>query len=117
MADHEGTKVDGDQIMYTVAQGLRWGGATARRRGEDADEQYGAGVGAQAAWHSTGEVGDRCVLEKLREKAGASARKTLVTLFCWIKRPLATTAIVAGLQVLAAMRVRNHMVCTICAAV
>ncbi len=36
------------------------------------------------------KVGDRYVLEKLQEKAGASARKTLVTLFCWIKRPLAT---------------------------
>ncbi len=92
MVDHEGNKVDGDQIMYIIArEGLRQG----QLRG-GAVGTLMSNMGLELALKQLGipfaraKVGDRYVLEKLQEKAGASARKTLVTLFCWIKRPLAT---------------------------
>ncbi len=106
----KGNKVDGDQIMYIIArEGLRQG----QLRG-GAVGTLMSNMGLELALKQLGipfaraKVGDRYVLEKIAgKKAGASARKTLVTLFCWIKTTTGD-GIVAGLQVLAAM-VRNHM--------
>ncbi|SUH34733.1 PGM/PMM family protein [Salmonella enterica subsp. enterica] len=92
MVDHEGNKVDGDQIMYIIArEGLRQGqlrggavGTLMSNMGlELALKQLGIPF-AGRKW-ATATCWKNC-----RKKAGASARKTLVTLFCWIKRPLAT---------------------------
>ncbi|VEA31614.1 PGM/PMM family protein [Salmonella enterica subsp. enterica] len=110
MVDHEGNKVDGDQIMYIIArEGLRQG-ATARRRGGDADEQYGGWSwrSSSLAFRLPGRKWATATCWKnCRKKAGASARKTLVTLFCWIKRPLATV-LWRGYKFWRRM-VRNHM--------
>ena len=86
MVDHEGNKVDGDQILYIIArEGLRQG----QLRG-GAVGTLMSNMGLELALKQLGipfvraKVGDRYVLEKLQD------------------------GIVASLQVVAAM-VRNHM--------
>ncbi len=78
MVDHEGNKVDGDQILYIIArEGLRQG----QLRG-GAVGTLMSNMGLELALKQLGipfaraKVGDRYVLEMLREKAGASVRKT-----------------------------------------
>jgi phosphoglucosamine mutase len=78
MVDHEGNKVDGDQILYIIArEGLRQG----QLRG-GAVGTLMSNMGLELALKQLGipfvraKVGDRYVLEKLQEKAGALALKT-----------------------------------------
>lgn len=109
MVDHEGNKVDGDQILYIVArEGLRQG------------ELHGGAVGTlmsnmglETALKQLGipfvraKVGDRYVLETLQEKGwriGAENSGHVILL----DKTTTGDGIVAGLQVLTAMA-RNHM--------
>lgn len=53
MVDHEGNKVDGDQIMYIIArEGLRQGQLREIWRCGHIDEQHGAGTGAETVRYS-----------------------------------------------------------------
>ena len=107
--DHEGNKVDGDQIMYIIArEGLRQG----QLRG-GAVGTLMSNMGLELALKQLGipfaraKVGDRYVLEKLQEKGwriGAENSGHVILL----DKTTTGDGIVAGLQVLAAM-VRNHM--------
>lgn len=109
MVDHEGAKVDGDQIMYIIArEGLRQG----QLRG-GAVGTLMSNMGLELALKQLGipfaraKVGDRYVLEKLQEKGwriGAENSGHVILL----DKTTTGDGIVAGLQVLAAM-VRNHM--------
>lgn len=109
MVDHEGNKVDGDQIMYIIArealrQGQLRGGAVGTLM---------SNMGLELALKQLGipfaraKVGDRYVLEKMQEKGwriGAENSGHVILL----DKTTTGDGIVAGLQVLAAM-VRNHM--------
>lgn len=77
MVDHEGNKVDGDQIMYIIArEGLRQG----QLRG-GAVGTLMSNMGLELALKQLGipfaraKVGDRYVLEKCRRKAGVSVQR------------------------------------------
>ncbi len=116
MVDHEGNKVDGDQIMYIIArEGLRQG----QLRG-GAVGALMSNMGLELALKQLGipfaraKVGDRYVLEKMQEKGwriGAENSGHVILL----DKTTTGDGIVAGLQVLAAMA-RNHMTCTTFAA-
>ena len=109
MVDHEGNKVDGDQIMYIIArealrQGQLRGGAVGTLM---------SNMGLEVALKQLGipftraKVGDRYVLEKMQEKGwriGAENSGHVILL----DKTTTGDGIVAGLQVVAAM-VRNHM--------
>ncbi len=108
MVDHEGNKVDGDQIIYhrarRAAPGQLRGGAVGTLM---------SNMGLELALKQLGipfaraKVGDRYVLEKLQEKGwriGAENSGHVILL----DKTTTGDGIVAGLQVLAAM-VRNHM--------
>lgn len=109
MVDHQGLKVDGDQILYIVArealrQGQLRGGAVGTLM---------SNMGLEIALKQLGipfvraKVGDRYVLEKLQEKGwrlGAENSGHIILL----DKTTTGDGIVAGLQVLSAM-VRNHM--------
>mgnify|MGYP001030417149 CR=1 FL=1 len=109
MVDHEGNKVDGDQIMYIIArEGLRQG----QLRG-GAVGTLMSNMGLELALKQLGipfaraKVGDRYVLEKMQEKGwriGAENSGHVILL----DKTTTGDGIVAGLQVLAAMA-RNHM--------
>lgn len=109
MVDHLGEKVDGDQILYIIArEGLRQG----QLRGGVVGTLM-SNMGLELALKQLGipfvraKVGDRYVLEKLKEKGwrlGAENSGHVILL-----DKIATgDGIVASLQVLTAM-VRNHM--------
>lgn len=109
MVDHQGFKVDGDQILYIIArealrQGQLRGGAVGTLM---------SNMGLEIALKQLGipfvraKVGDRYVLEKLQEKGwrlGAENSGHIILL----DKTTTGDGIVAGLQVLSAM-VRNHM--------
>ncbi|GAA0470335.1 MULTISPECIES: phosphoglucosamine mutase [Tatumella] len=109
MVDHEGNKVDGDQILYIIAreklrQGNLRGGVVGTLM---------SNMGLELALKQLGipfaraKVGDRYVLEKLQEKGwqlGAENSGHVILL----DKTTTGDGIVAGLQVLTAM-VRNHM--------
>ncbi len=109
MVDHEGAKVDGDQILYIIAreklrQGNLRGGVVGTLM---------SNIGLELALKQLGipfaraKVGDRYVLEKLQEKGwqlGAENSGHVILL----DKTTTGDGIVAGLQVLTAM-VRNHM--------
>ncbi|MEQ4924105.1 phosphoglucosamine mutase [Proteus hauseri] len=109
MVDHQGFKVDGDQILYIIArealrQGQLRGGAVGTLM---------SNIGLEIALKQLGipfvraKVGDRYVLEKLQEKGwrlGAENSGHIILL----DKTTTGDGIVAGLQVLSAM-VRNHM--------
>ncbi len=109
MVDHEGNKVDGDQILYIIAreklrQGNLRGGVVGTLM---------SNMGLELALKQLGipfaraKVGDRHVLEKLQEKGwqlGAENSGHVILL----DKTTTGDGIVAGLQVLTAM-VRNHM--------
>lgn len=109
MVDHQGLKVDGDQILYIIArealrQGQLRGGAVGTLM---------SNMGLEIALKQLGipfvraKVGDRYVLEKLQEKGwrlGAENSGHIILL----DKTTTGDGIVAGLQVLSAM-VRNHM--------
>ncbi|NJD00009.1 phosphoglucosamine mutase [Candidatus Erwinia dacicola] len=109
MADHLGQKVDGDQILYLIArEGLRQG----QLRGGVVGTLM-SNMGLELALKQIGipfaraKVGDRYVLEKLKEKGwrlGAENSGHVILL----DKTTTGDGIVAGLQVLTAM-VRNHM--------
>jgi phosphoglucosamine mutase len=108
MVDHEGNKVDGDQILYIIARSLRQG----QLRG-GAVGTLMSNMGLELALKQLGipfaraKVGDRYVLEKLQEKGwrlGAENSGHVILL----DKTTTGDGIVAGLQVVAAM-VRNHM--------
>jgi phosphoglucosamine mutase len=109
MVDHEGNKVDGDQILYIIArEGLRQG----QLRG-GAVGTLMSNMGLELALKQLGipfvraKVGDRYVLEKLQEKGwriGAENSGHVILL----DKTTTGDGIVASLQVVAAM-VRNHM--------
>ncbi|MBC9896006.1 phosphoglucosamine mutase, partial [Salmonella enterica subsp. enterica serovar Panama] len=109
MVDHEGNKVDGDQIMYIIArEGLRQG----QLRG-GAVGTLMSNMGLELALKQLGipfaraKVGDRYVLEKLQEKGwriGAENSGHVILL----DKTTTGDGIVAGLQVLAA-RVGDHI--------
>ncbi|MCC3704902.1 phosphoglucosamine mutase [Rouxiella badensis] len=109
MVDHEGNKVDGDQILYIIArEGLRQG----QLRGGVVGTLM-SNMGLELALKQLGipfaraKVGDRYVLEKLQEKGwriGAENSGHVILL----DKTTTGDGIVAGLQVLTAM-VRNHM--------
>lgn len=109
MADHLGQKVDGDQILYLIArEGLRQG----QLRGGVVGTLM-SNMGLELALKQLGipfaraKVGDRYVLEKLKEKGwrlGAENSGHVILL----DKTTTGDGIVAGLQVLTAM-VRNHM--------
>ncbi|EKK7302468.1 phosphoglucosamine mutase [Escherichia coli] len=109
MVDHEGNKVDGDQIMYIIArEGLRQG----QLRG-GAVGTLMSNMGLELALKQLGipfaraKVGDRYVLEKMQEKGwriGAENSGHVILL----DKTTTGDGIVAGLQVLEAMA-RNHM--------
>ncbi|MGY0147389.1 phosphoglucosamine mutase [Edwardsiella tarda] len=109
MVDHQGNKVDGDQILYIVArealrQGKLHGGVVGTLM---------SNMGLELALKQLGipfaraKVGDRYVLETLQEKGwrmGAENSGHVIIL----DQTTTGDGIVAGLQVLAAMA-RNHM--------
>lgn len=109
MVDHQGNKVDGDQILYIVArealrQGKLHGGVVGTLM---------SNMGLELALKQLGipfaraKVGDRYVLETLQEKGwrmGAENSGHVIIL----DQTTTGDCIVAGLQVLAAMA-RNHM--------
>lgn len=109
MVDHEGNKVDGDQILYIIArEKLRQG----KLRGGVVGTLM-SNIGLELALKQLGipfaraKVGDRYVLEKLQEKGwqlGAENSGHVILL----DKTTTGDGIVAGLQVLTAM-VRNHM--------
>ncbi len=109
MVDHLGHKVDGDQILYLIArEGLRQG----QLRGGVVGTLM-SNMGLELALKQLGipfaraKVGDRYVLEKLKEKGwrlGAENSGHVILL----DKTTTGDGIVAGLQVLTAM-VRNHM--------
>ncbi|AKJ41072.1 phosphoglucosamine mutase [Pragia fontium] len=109
MVDHQGNKVDGDQIMYIIArealrQGQLKGGAVGTLM---------SNMGLELALKQLGipfaraKVGDRYVLEKMNELGwmiGAENSGHVILL----DKTTTGDGIVAALQVLAAMA-RNHM--------
>ncbi|WP_205438841.1 phosphoglucosamine mutase [Edwardsiella tarda] len=109
MVDHQGNKVDGDQILYIVArealrQGKLHGGVVGTLM---------SNMGLELALKQLGipfaraKVGDRYVLETMQEKGwrmGAENSGHVIIL----DQTTTGDGIVAGLQVLAAMA-RNHM--------
>ncbi|AOV98073.1 phosphoglucosamine mutase [Edwardsiella hoshinae] len=109
MVDHQGNKVDGDQILYIVArealrQGKLHGGVVGTLM---------SNMGLELALKQLGipfaraKVGDRYVLETMQEKGwrmGAENSGHVILL----DQTTTGDGIVAGLQVLAAMA-RNHM--------
>ena len=109
MVDHQGHKVDGDQIMYIIAR-------EALRQGQLRGGVVGtlmSNMGLEVALKQLGipfaraKVGDRYVLEKMQEKGwriGAENSGHVILL----DKTTTGDGIVAGLQVVAAM-VRNHM--------
>ncbi|EPB1198057.1 phosphoglucosamine mutase [Providencia stuartii] len=109
MVDHEGNKVDGDQILYIIAR-------EALRQGQLKGGVIGtlmSNMGLEIALKQLGipferaKVGDRYVLEKLQEKGwrmGAENSGHIILL----DKTTTGDGIVAGLQVLSAM-VRNQM--------
>ncbi|BBG60288.1 Phosphoglucosamine mutase [Providencia rustigianii] len=109
MVDHEGNKVDGDQILYIIAR-------EALRQGQLKGGVIGtlmSNMGLEIALKQLGipferaKVGDRYVLEKLQEKGwrmGAENSGHVILL----DKTTTGDGIVAGLQVLSAM-VRNQM--------
>ncbi|NDJ56214.1 phosphoglucosamine mutase [Enterobacteriaceae bacterium 4M9] len=109
MVDHEGNKVDGDQILYIIArEGLRQG----QLRG-GAVGTLMSNMGLELALKQLGipferaKVGDRYVLEKMQEKGwriGAENSGHVILL----DKTTTGDGIVAGLQVLSAMA-RNDM--------
>ncbi|MBG6247051.1 MULTISPECIES: phosphoglucosamine mutase [Symbiopectobacterium] len=109
MVDHEGNKVDGDQILYIIArEGLRQG----QLRG-GAVGTLMSNMGLELALKQLGipfaraKVGDRYVLEKMQEKGwriGAENSGHVILL----DKTTTGDGIIVGLQVLTAM-VRNHM--------
>ncbi|MGL9733795.1 MAG: phosphoglucosamine mutase [Symbiopectobacterium sp.] len=109
MVNHEGNKVDGDQILYIiVCEGLRQG----QLRG-GAVGTLMSNIGLELALKQLGipfaraKVGDRYVLEKMQEKGwriGAENSGHVILL----DKTTTGDGIIAGLQVLTAM-VRNHM--------
>ena len=109
MVDHQGNKVDGDQILYIIArEGLRQG----QLRGGVVGTLM-SNMGLELALKQLGipfaraKVGDRYVLEKMQEKGwrlGAENSGHVILL----DKTTTGDGIVAGLQVLTAM-VRNHM--------
>ncbi len=109
MVDQLGNKVDGDQILYIIArEGLRQG----QLRGGVVGTLM-SNMGLELALKQLGipfaraKVGDRYVLEKLKEKGwriGAENSGHVILL----DKTTSGDGIVASLQVLTAM-VRNHM--------
>ena len=109
MVDHQGNKVDGDQILYIIAR-------EALRQGQLKGGVIGtlmSNMGLEIALKQLGipfdraKVGDRYVLEKLQEKGwrmGAENSGHIILL----DKTTTGDGIVAGLQVLSAI-VRNHM--------
>lgn len=109
MVDHQGNKVDGDQIIYIIAreslrQGKLRGGAVGTLM---------SNMGLELALKQLGipflraNVGDRHVMEMMRQKGwhlGAENSGHVIVL----EKTTTGDGIVAGLQVLDAM-VRNHM--------
>ncbi|MGK2946323.1 MAG: phosphoglucosamine mutase [Candidatus Malihini olakiniferum] len=109
MMDHEGNKVDGDQILYIIArerlrQGQLRGGAVGTLMSNMSLELALKQLGIP---FSRAKVGDRCVLEKMQNKGwriGAENSGHVILL----DKTTTGDGIIAGLQVLTAM-VRNHM--------
>lgn len=109
MVDHEGNKVDGDQILYIIArEGLRQG----QLRG-GAVGTLMSNMGLEVALKQLGipftraKVGDRYVMEQMKEKGwriGAENSGHVILL----DKTTTGDGIVAALQVVAAMA-RNHM--------
>jgi phosphoglucosamine mutase len=109
MVDHLGNKVDGDQILYIIArEGLRQG----QLRGGVVGTLM-SNMGLELALKQLGipfvraKVGDRYVLEKMREKGwrlGAENSGHVILL----DKTTTGDGIVASLQVLTAI-VQNHM--------
>ncbi|MDQ1212513.1 phosphoglucosamine mutase [Pantoea anthophila] len=109
MIDHQGDKVDGDQILYIIAR-------EALRQGQLRGGVVGtlmSNMGLELALKQLGipftraKVGDRYVLEKMQEKGwrlGAENSGHVILL----DKTTTGDGIVASLQVLTAM-VRNHM--------
>lgn len=107
MVDHEGNKVDGDQILYIIAcEGLRQGQLKGGAVGT-----LMSNMGLELALKQLGvpfvrsKVGDRHVLEKMQEKGwliGAEHSGHVILL----DNMTTSDGIVAGLQVLAVM-IRN----------
>lgn len=109
MVDHQGNKVDGDQILYIIAR-------EALRQGQLKGGVIGtlmSNMGLEIALKQLGipferaKVGDRYVLEKLQEKGwrmGAENSGHIILL----DKTTTGDGIVAGLQVLSAI-VRNQM--------
>ncbi|AFJ45531.1 phosphoglucosamine mutase [Shimwellia blattae] len=109
MVDHEGNKVDGDQILYIIArealrQGQLQGGAVGTLMSNMGLELALKDLGIPFA---RAKVGDRYVLETMKEKGwriGAENSGHVILL----DKTTTGDGIVAGLQVLAAIA-RNHM--------
>lgn len=109
MVDHQGNKVDGDQILYIIArEGLRQG----QLRG-GAVGTLMSNMGLELALKQLGipfaraKVGDRYVLEMMQAKGwriGAENSGHVILL----DKTTTGDGIIAGLQVLTAM-IRNHM--------
>ncbi|OSN06450.1 phosphoglucosamine mutase [Lonsdalea iberica] len=109
MVDHQGNKVDGDQILYIIArEGLRQG----QLRG-GAVGTLMSNMGLELALKQLGipfaraKVGDRYVLELMQSKGwriGAENSGHVILL----DKTTTGDGIIAGLQVLTAMA-RNHM--------
>lgn len=109
MVDHEGNKVDGDQILYIIArEGLRQGQLHGGAVGT-----LMSNMGLEVALKQLGipftraKVGDRYVMEKMKEKGwriGAENSGHVILL----DKTTTGDGIVAALQVVAAMA-RNHM--------
>ncbi|MGL9760032.1 MAG: phosphoglucosamine mutase [Symbiopectobacterium sp.] len=109
MVDHEGNKVDGDQILYIIArEGLRQG----QLRG-GAVGTLMSNMGLELALKQLGipfaraKVGDRYVLEKMQEKGWRIGTENSGHVIL-LDKTTTGDGIIAGLQVLTAM-VRNHM--------
>lgn len=76
MVDHEGNKVDGDQIMYIIArEGLRQGQLRGGAVGTLMSNMGLELALKQLEFHLRAKVGDRYVLEKCRRKAGVSVQR------------------------------------------
>lgn len=110
MVDHQGNKVDGDQILYIIArEALRQG----ELRGGGVVGTLMSNIGLEIALKQLGipftraKVGDRYVLEKMQElgwRLGAENSGHVIVL----DKTTTGDGIIAGLQVLAAV-VRHQM--------
>ena len=105
MVDHLGRIVDGDQLLYIIARSrheqksLHWPGG----RHRDEQPRPGACAGEDRHPFRRARVGDRYVMEMLKETGGTLGGETSGHLLC-LDRTTTGDALISALQVLAIMK-------------